>query len=283
MHGAIPFPIRNPALLPNPWLQRERPRSTARVRLFCFAHAGGGPAAFRPWRGRLGPEIDLCSIVLPGRDGRRREPPCNRMQQVISPLVDAMRSAMDLPFALFGHSMGAAIAYEVARHLASSSLGEPLRLFVSGRRAAQLPARRSPFHVLPDHDFLRMLGSLNGTPPEVLADPELLQVFLPCLRADFELIETYQPEPGPHLSCPVSAYCGDSDPEVNARELVAWSRVTSGEFRSRMFKGDHFYLQGANEELLERIREDLLHGVDTLHSQRQLSDSATASKPFAVK
>lgn len=274
MDSAIPNWTQNQ----NPWLQRERPRPGARVRLFCFAHAGGGPVVFRSWRSHLGPEIELCPIVLPGRESRRREPACHRMHQVVEPLAEAIASVADMPFAFFGHSMGAAIAYEVARRLASASVGEPSRLFLSGRRAAQLPARRSPFHVLPDREFLSVLATLNGTPPEVLADPELIKVFLPCLRADFELIETYEPAPGPRLACPVSAFCGDKDPEVNASELAAWSRVTSGEFRSRMFDGDHFYLQGANEELLMRIREDLLHGDAAMHSDPNPSDFATTTQ-----
>lgn len=243
------------------WFKREPSRPGARARLFCLAHAGGGPVFFRAWRDSLGPEIELCAIVLPGRDGRRRELAFTRMGQLIGPLVDALRPLTDMPFALFGHSMGAAIAYEAARRLGSSAGGGPIGLFVSGRRAPFLPARRQPFHVLPDDEFLRVLGALNGTPREVLGDPELVRVFLPCLRADFELIETYEAMPGPPLSCSVSAFAGDSDPEVNPRELAAWSRVTSGEFRSRMFKGDHFYLQGAHPELLARLREELLYAA----------------------
>lgn len=240
-----------------PWVKREPRRPGARARLFCFAHAGGGPAFFRGWRDAFTPHFELCSIVLPGRDERRRETPSTRMDQVIEPLFAVLSSFADKPFALFGHSMGAAIAYEMAQRFAASTIGPPLRLFVSGRRAPHLPARRRSFYDLPDDEFLRVIGAMNGTPSEVLLDEGLLKLFLPCLRADFELIETWAPSPGPLLSCPVSAFSGDADPEVNPTELAGWNRVTSAEFRSRMFAGDHFYLRGAHPQLLAGIREDL--------------------------
>jgi medium-chain acyl-[acyl-carrier-protein] hydrolase len=238
-------------------VKREPGRPGARARLFCFAHAGGGPAFFRGWRDAFAPHFELCTIVLPGRDGRRREPPLTRMDQVIEPLFAALRGLADKEFALFGHSMGAAIAYELARRFTASSIGPPLRLLVSGRRAPHLPARRRSFYDLPDGEFLRVIGAMNGTPPEVLHDDGLLKLFLPCLRADFELIETWAPSPGPPLTCPVSAFAGDADPEVQPAELAGWNRVTRAEFRSRMFAGDHFYLRGAHPQLLAGIREDL--------------------------
>jgi surfactin synthase thioesterase subunit len=258
--GAIERADRAPER--NVWLHRQAPSSRARARLFCFSHAGGGSVMFRAWRERLSPEVDVCAVVLPGRERRRHEAPLRRMHEAVEPICEAIASAADLPFAFFGHSMGAALAYETAKRCRGGSV-EPQWLFVSGRRAPHLPARRQPFYTLPDAEFLRVITALNGTPAEVLRDPDLLRVFMPCLRADFELIETYQAQPAVSLACPVSSFAGDADPEVNAVELAAWSRVTSGEFRSRMFKGDHFYLLGAHLELLARVKEDLLYSVDT--------------------
>jgi medium-chain acyl-[acyl-carrier-protein] hydrolase len=248
------------AIAGEPWVKRE-PVPHARARLFCIAHAGGGAAAFRGWREGFAPEIELCAIVLPGRDGRRREPPHTRLANVVDPLFTALHPLADRPFALFGHSMGAAIAFELARRFAASPLGRPLRLCVSGRRAPHLSARRRSFYDLPEDEFVRVIAAMNGTPADVLRDDAMRRLFLPCLRADFELIETWAPAPGPALTCPVSAFAGDADPEVNPGELAAWSRVTTGEFRSRMFAGDHFYLRNAHPPLLAALREDLAHDL----------------------
>jgi medium-chain acyl-[acyl-carrier-protein] hydrolase len=193
-------------------------------------------------------------VVLPGREARLREPPVNRMDQLAGPLTDALRPYADRPYALFGHSMGAAVAWEVARRLPRS----PVMLFVSGRRAPQLPTSRRRFCDLSEDDLLAELAKLNGTPAEVMDQPSLLQVFLPSLRADFELNERYAPLPGGgRLDCPISALLGDADPEVDPEEVAAWRDATDGGFTMRVFRGDHFYLKDARPAVLAAVREDL--------------------------
>jgi surfactin synthase thioesterase subunit len=130
-------------------------------------------------------------------------------------------------------------------------------LFVSGRRAPQLPSRLPPLHPLAEPEFVAAVAKLNGTPAEVLDQPGLRRLFLPSLRADFELNERYQPLPGPPLTCPVSAMTGDHDPEVTVAEMAAWRSTTAGGFTLRVFRGDHFYLKGAPAEVLAAIRADL--------------------------
>jgi medium-chain acyl-[acyl-carrier-protein] hydrolase len=239
-------------------LAGEEPRADAEVRLFCFAHAGGGAALFRRWDEHLSPGVDICPVVLPGREGRLRETPYDRMDELVGPLTRALRPYTDRPYALFGHSMGAAVAWEVARELTGDpGCADPLLLFVSGRRAPQLPTTRRRFCDLSEDDLLAELGKLNGTPSEVMGERALLDVFLPTLRADFTLNERYSPLPGPQLTCPISALLGDADPEVDPDEITAWHDATTSGFTLRVFPGDHFYLKGPRPEVLNAVQEDL--------------------------
>lgn len=242
--------MTEPRALPKSWLAR-RGRGAATT-LFCFAHAGGGSAFFRSWAGRLGKEIDVCPVLLPGRESRLREAPIRRMPELLDAVAAELRESTAGPFALFGHSVGAIVAYETARRL-SAVARPPLHLIVSGRGAPQLPARRPPVYQLPERRFIELLRHFNGTPPELFADDDLLRFLLPIIRADFELNETYVELPSARLSCPVTAFAGDHDPEVDRDELEAWQDVTSGPFAVRIFHGDHFYLAGGRADVLSAI------------------------------
>ena len=247
----------------------------AGIRLFCFAHAGGGPSFFRAWRQALAPAVDVRPVLLPGRESRVRELPYRRMEQLLDPLCAALIPYLDRPYALFGHSMGSIIGYEVARRLAAGAVRPPTCLLVSGRRAPARPARRRKFSTLTEPEFLAAIAALNGTPPEVLSQPQLLQLLLPTLRADFELNETYQPASGPPLGCPLTAYMGLDDPEVNPPELLAWHTETSAEFTLRTFPGDHFYLRAGRPDVLSAIRQDL--------SRAQAATVAFDSEPLPAR
>jgi surfactin synthase thioesterase subunit len=231
--------------------------SDAARQLFCFAHAGGGPSFFRPWRARLAPEIAVRRVLLPGREWRLEEPPFRHITELAGPLCAALDPYLDQPYALFGHSMGAVVAYEVARWFSGSSRPGPTCLIVSGRRAPGLASGRRRLSELPDDQFVAEVGRLNGIPPEVLGEPELLDMLLPALRADFELAETYQPLPGGRLACPVVAYLSTADPEVDDAGVLRWREVTTGEFAMRVFRGDHFYLKGGRPDVLTAVRDDL--------------------------
>jgi medium-chain acyl-[acyl-carrier-protein] hydrolase len=153
--------------------------------------------------------------------------------------------------------MGAAVAYEVARRLSAARSEGPACLIVSGRRAPGLPGNDRRLSALPDDEFVAEVARLNGIPPQVLSEPELLSMLLPTLRADYELVETYRPLPGGRLDCPVVAYVGTADPAVQYAEMLAWRDETTGEFSVRVFRGDHFYLKGVRPDVLNAIREDL--------------------------
>jgi medium-chain acyl-[acyl-carrier-protein] hydrolase len=231
--------------------------SSASRQLFCFSHAGGGPSFYRPWSACLQPETAVRRVLLPGREGRLDEPPFRHIADLVDPLCAALEPALDQPCALFGHSMGAVVAYEVARRCSASGAPAPSCLIVSGRKAPGLPASHRRLSALPDDEFVAEVARLNGIPREVLGEPELLAMMLPALRADYELAETYEPLPGSHLSCPVVAYMSTSDTEVEYAEMLAWRKVTTGAFSVRVFRGDHFYLKGGRPDVLNAVREDL--------------------------
>ena len=224
--------------------------------LFCFAHAGGGPSFFRPWRAPLAPEIAVRRIVLPGRESRLEEPPFRHVTELLGPLCTALEPDLDQPYALFGHSMGSVVAFEVARWFSRSAKVGPECLIVSGRRAPGLASGRR-LSELPDEEFVAEVGRLGGIPPEVLREPGLLDMMLPALRADFELAETYRPLPGDRLDCPVVAYLGADDPEVDYDSVLRWREVTTGEFSVRVFRGGHFYLKGGRPDVLNAVRDDV--------------------------
>jgi surfactin synthase thioesterase subunit len=244
-------------ILQTRWIAGKLGNVNAKVRLFCFGHAGSGGAFFFSWRAALLPEIEVCPVVLPGRENRIGEASYHRIDQLIEPLFSALVPLTGKPFALFGHSVGAVIAYEVARRFAASYVPAPLCLFVSARRAPRLPARRQPFFGLADQEFLAAVSRMNGMRPELLEYPEVLQLFLPSLRADFEMNDTYTFVPGPPLSCPVIAFVGDNDFEAHPSEMSAWAEVTDSEFLLRVFAGDHFYHKDAPPALFSAIREGI--------------------------
>jgi medium-chain acyl-[acyl-carrier-protein] hydrolase len=231
----------------------------ARLRLFCFPNAGGGIAALYSWFRRLPPEIQLCPVQLPGRENRRAEAPFTRIGTLVNALADVMPPEMDRPFAFLGHSLGTLVAFELARELRSRGRPGPLRLIVSARRAPQVSDPSPHIHQLSDAHFLAALRGHHGAMPDaILADPELLKIFLPALRADMEMLETYIHTPEAPLACPISAFGGLDDPTVTRADLAAWQDCTSSAFVLRMFPGGHFFPRTVRPGFLSAIAEDLL-------------------------
>lgn len=239
------------------WISRPAPPPHARLRLFCFPYAGGTAADFRAWPSRLPTGVDVVAIQLPGRANRVREPRFMSLTPLVEVLQEVLRPHLRPPFAFFGHSMGALIAYALARRLHAADGSRPVRLYVSGHRAPHLPSRDPPVHSLPDREFLDELRQLNGTPEEILRDAELRELMLPLLRADFAIAETYVHVPGEPLDCPVLALGGRDDPLVSEPEVRAWRETTTGPFRHRMIPGDHFFPQQARGLVLAALADDL--------------------------
>lgn len=238
------------------WIRPPKPNPAARLRLFCFPYAGAGASIFRTWPQMLPAEIEVCPVQLPGREGRIREPAYTQLAALTPVLLAAIRPYLDRPFALFGHSMGALIGYELAHALRQQEGLEPMHLVVSGRHAPHLSSRQSPVHSLDDVQFLDTLQQrYEGIPAAVFHDPELRSLFTPLLRADFTLVETYLPTSRPRLSCPMSAFGGLTDPMTTQEDMAAWRQHTEGAFTQQMFAGDHFYLQQAPAPLLRTLAQ----------------------------
>jgi medium-chain acyl-[acyl-carrier-protein] hydrolase len=181
------------------------------------------------------------------------------MDPLVKALARAIRPYLDRPFAFFGHSLGAKIGFELARRLRAPGASGPVYLFFSGSNAPQMTDSDPPIHTLPDAEFLETLRRFNGTPEALLQNEELLQLFLPTLRADIALHETYRYVPGEPFDCPISAFGGREDDEVSRDGLAAWHAQTRGAFTLRMFPGDHFFLRSARTLLLEAVFRDLSH------------------------
>jgi medium-chain acyl-[acyl-carrier-protein] hydrolase len=218
-----------------------------------------GPSAYRQWNDSLSADIDVALVHLPGRESRLREAPYTQMEPLVDAAAMALVPYLDVPYAMFGHSMGALVAFELARRFEEDGQGAPRRLFVSGRRAPQMPPRRPPIARLPDDQFVGEIRSrYNGIPEEVLRHPDLLAMLLPGLRADLRLVEDYVHRPASPLPCPIVAMGGLADAEATEAELVGWREQTTATLSLRMFPGGHFYLQTAHEELMRIVADALL-------------------------
>jgi pyochelin biosynthetic protein PchC len=242
------------------WLRRLAPTIRPWARLICFPHAGGTAAFFRPWRDYLLPDVELYAVQYPGRLDRITDACVDEMNPMAESVTRALQPLLDRPVALFGHSLGAAIAYEVARRISARSPRALTRLFVSGRTA---PDRQRPSakHLADDDALWDDIERLGGTSPEVLADPEMRRTFLPALRSDYRLSELYRPGPGPLLECPVTALLGEQDSEVEPAEAASWAGVTRADFSIHTFPGGHFYLISRLPEVIGEIMRRLAGAV----------------------
>ena len=212
---------------------------------------------FHEWSNGLPADVEVCPIQLPGRGTRMMEPPYSRLSLLVEALIQALLPLLDKPFALFGHSLGSLVSFELARQIWANYQMRPVRLFVSAGPAPQIPRRNSPIHDLPEKEFLAELRRLNGIPAELLSNKELMDIVLPALRADFALFESYRYLSGPPLNCPISTFGGLSDNRVNHDDLEAWREQTTGSFSIRMFPGDHFFLKSTQPLLLRALSQEL--------------------------
>ncbi|WUH89147.1 alpha/beta fold hydrolase [Streptomyces sp. NBC_00433] len=222
------------------WVRRFHPYTASPARLVCFPHAGGAAGFFHPFSAELRERTDVLCVQYPGRQDRCREPLLDDIAQLADGAAAALAPWRGERLALFGHSMGAVVAYEVARRMEADGAG-PVRLFASGRRAPSA-YRDEKLHLASDDALLADIRALDGTPPEVLADEEVLRMSLPVLRSDYRAVETYRHPQGPPLGCPVTVLTGDSDPRVTDEEARAWTRHTAASCEVRTYTGGHFFL-----------------------------------------
>ncbi|HKP12906.1 MAG TPA: alpha/beta fold hydrolase [Blastocatellia bacterium] len=243
------------------WFLRAPRQARTDLRLFCFPYAGGTGAVYRSWAEYLPSGVEVIAVELPGRGRRMSEDPFRSLPLLVEALIPELVKLLDMKFAFFGHSMGSMIAFETARELRRRGLPQPAHLLVSGRRAPQILKSDPITYDLPDEEFRAELLRLNGTPVEVLEHEELMKLLLPVLRADFELVQTYEYSDDAPLSCPIAAYGGIEDFEVPRESLLAWEQQTKSRFSLRMLPGDHFFLRSASRQLFQLMGHELLATV----------------------
>ncbi|MFG3207860.1 thioesterase II family protein [Streptomyces sp. NPDC048192] len=237
------------------WVRRFQPAPDAPHRLVCFPHAGGSASYYVPFTRALAPGVDVLAIQYPGRQDRRGEPCVDSVHGLADALVEELRGWFDRPVSFFGHSMGASVAYEVARRF--ERRGQVLHgLFVSGRRGPST-VRDERAHLLDDEGLIEEITRLSGTEAQVLGDPDIMRMVLPSLRADYRAAETYRHTPGPPLSCPLTVLTGDDDPGVTPDEARAWAEHSAGPFELKVFTGGHFYLEEQAPAVLSTLRARL--------------------------
>jgi medium-chain acyl-[acyl-carrier-protein] hydrolase len=241
------------------WVVRfAPPNPNPRARLFCVPHAGGGVSAYRLWPRDLPGDIEVCAIQLPGRETRLAETPLRRIDAIVDALVPALLPHLDVPFAIFGHSMGAVIAAEVVARLRARMQAMPVHLFLSARRAAHLPDRDPPLSPLSDLEFLHELNRrYGGIAKEVFEQPEIIELFLPAVRADIAALESYQTLMPVRIECPLSLLGGLSDSRVTRAELNAWSDGAVCGSETFMLAGDHFFIVEQRARVLAQIAANL--------------------------
>lgn len=230
----------------------------AELRLFCFPYAGGSSAIFSSWWRSLPSFVQVVSIQLPGRGNRLSEQPWRRMDQLADAIAeDVLPVFEEKAFAFYGHSMGAVLMFEVARRLARQNKTQPEFLLISGRRAPHIPDDDPITYNLPRKELIEDLKRLNGTPKEVLESEELMALMEPMLRADFEVVQTYQYTQSPPLDCPFIVMGGMDDTEVKREYLEGWRMHTSSVYSMTMFPGGHFFLHSHKEPLLKFLSKTL--------------------------
>ena len=256
--------VRSPSYVdtsPTRWARRyaDVAGATPAMRLLCFHYAGGGASGYRDWRLPEWVGAEVWAVQLPGRENRMAEAPLRRLAPLLDELAAELAPLLDgAPFAFFGHSMGALVAFELARHLRRSGQTLPTHLFLSGHRAPELPAKRGPVSHLPEPEFLARLDAMAGDSASAVRDESLLRLLMPMMRADFELCEHYEFEPQPPLPVPFTCFAAQDDYEVDVPDVAAWAAHTSHSCRTHTFAGGHLFVRDNAEEIIGHLTSDLV-------------------------
>ncbi|CAM5329685.1 thioesterase II family protein [Streptomyces abikoensis] len=239
-----------------PYVWRAR-RPGSRHRLICFPHAGAGATAYAEWAPLLPPEIELAAVQLPGRQNRIAEEPFTEVAPLVAVLAQALRPVLTGPFSFFGHSCGAALAFELAKELRAQGRPGPARLFLSAQPAPGTTGLRQ-LHDLPEEEFRAEMVRLGGIDEEIAGDPYVMDSLLPVLRADFGLWERHRTAPGAPLDCPVTVLAGEDDPRAPKETVDGWRERTTADFGTAFYPGGHFYFLDSPGDVIALIARQTL-------------------------
>lgn len=234
------------------WILR-RSVGTPSLRLYCFCYAGGSAASFLSWQAEVDPAIEICGVQLPGRGARFHELPYTKLSELITVLSHVIERDSTLPFAFFGHSLGGLLAFELARYNAKHGRSLPGHLIISGCAAARYRFPSEKLHLLDDKAFAKRLRKYNGTPPEVLENPELMELVLPTIRADFALVDNYEYVPGAALNIPITVLAGKGEQFTSSAQTAGWQEETLGACDVHWVDGDHFFINSNRKAVIDRI------------------------------
>lgn len=242
----------------NKWISFPKKQPNAKLRLFCFSYAGSGASVYRRWPNTILSEVEICAVKLPGHEGRFIEEPYRRVTKLVEDLASDIFPLFNKPFLFFGHSLGAHISFYLARYLRKNYKLCPLHMFVSGARAPHLPERPGSLHYKMEKDiFIKKLIELGGMAEEILQNKELIDLLLPILRADVEILNTteyYEEEP---LDCSISSFGGLHDPRVSREDTEAWNKHTHGDFCLTMISGKHLFINTHREQVIDLVNRDV--------------------------
>lgn len=242
----------------NKWFTCPQANPGAETRLFLFPYAGGGPAVFNQWVSGIPNTVEALIAHYPGRGSRHQEAPIKQITTLVENLFLAIQPLLDKPCAFFGHSLGGMVAFELAHHLRYHGLPQPQILFISACGVPHLSDPHPPIHALPDSDFLKSLQQLKSIPSELLDQPEVMQLLLPIVRADFKAIENHVHSPVElPLDVPIVAFGGLDDSRVSRERLEGWSLYTNSGFQLQYFPGDHFFIHTDRETVIAAVLQSI--------------------------
>lgn len=240
---------------PQNWYLEYKKNPQASIRLFCFHHSGGGASLYFPWIDHLSPDIEMIAVQLPGRESRYGEPLTNNLKDITAKLGEEFRFYKDKPFFVFGHSLGALISFEFIKSIYQLYALYPCHMIVSATKAPHLPFRMKHLSQLDDKTLKEELKAYNGIDERILNNDELLDLFLPIIRSDFSISESYFSTNSAPLPCDLLVLSGSQDQTVSKEEILEWSAYTIGKFKHISFSGEHFFIKDHQKSILELINQ----------------------------
>jgi medium-chain acyl-[acyl-carrier-protein] hydrolase len=236
-----------------------QPKPDAALRLLCFPHAGGGPTSFFPWIALLAPEIECVSVQYPGRGQRFRDEPLTRISDLVDEIAGRMAETADKPFALYGHSLGGLVAFELARSLRRLGSPAPVHLFVGASRPPHMAPLLPTIHTLPEDEFVETVQArYGGIPAAIYQDREVLNLFMAPMRADFTAYELYRLLPEAPIGVPITAFAATGDHVATPSGMHEWARHTGAAFDLKTLPGGHFFPPSSIASVVQTIRNQLL-------------------------